>query len=108
MKWFYNWLHTKLQQAEREQNGSVSGKKLRIADMLSEPTPIGLGKQRHRNFDVTPMTFNVYPANGGWAIEYSFYDHKNDTATNRLHVVPHDADLAGALEKIINYELLVK
>lgn len=108
MKWFYNWLHTKLQQAEQEQNGSVPSKKLRIADMLGESTSISLSKQRSRHFEVTPMTFNVYPANGGWAIEYNYYDHKNDNVTNRLHVVPHDADLAGALEKIINYELLVK
>lgn len=72
----------------------------------TQPSPMIVEKSRR--FNVSPMTFNVYSANGGWAIEYNHYDHKNDTAINRLHVVPHDADLAAALEKIINYEMLMK
>lgn len=52
------------------------------------------------------MNFSVYKANGGFIIEYHYYDRHRDLSENKLHIVTEDKDLGEELGKIISFETL--
>jgi hypothetical protein len=52
------------------------------------------------------MNFSVYKANGGFIIEYHYYDRHRDRSENKLHIVTEDKDLGEELGKIISFETL--
>jgi hypothetical protein len=52
------------------------------------------------------MNFSVHKANGGFIIEYHYYDRHRDRSENKLHIVTDDKDLGEELGKIISFETL--
>jgi len=52
------------------------------------------------------MNFSVHKANGGFIIEYHYYDRHRDRNENKLHIVTEDKDLGEELGKIISFETL--
>lgn len=112
MKWFDRWFAKKVKQvqdADVEQPAE-----LEASLQLSKANAIiGVrSKQRYseplRRFEKRGMTFTVYNANGGYAVEYVFYDEKNDENINRLHIIPSDKDLGQSIGLIIDYEMMMK
>lgn len=110
MKWFDKWFARKCQQAwsDAQPEPSQESYPIAIGSSKRTRTRADIIGSSARNFETRPMTFNVYPANGGWAVEYHYYNNETDTNTNRLHVVPAERDLGECLAKIVNYEILMK
>jgi hypothetical protein len=52
------------------------------------------------------MNFSVHKANGGFIIEYHYYDKHRDRGEHKLHIVTEDKDLGEELGKIISFETL--
>ena len=70
-----------------------------------------------RAFETTPgtdssrlnsngMNFSVFKANGGFIIEYHYYDRHRDRSENKLHIVTDDKDLGEEIGKISSFETL--
>lgn len=59
---------------------------------------------RHEN----GMTFTIYPARGGFVVEYSQYNDKSSDTDHGLHIITGDQDLGDALGKIITIQQLIK
>jgi hypothetical protein len=114
MKWFDRWLAKKVRQAwenagnepvERDYDAQAKLSKgkysNRIGGQAARPVP-------DRHFEKRGMTFTVYQANGGYAVEYIYYDDKADENHNRLHIIPADKDLGESIGRIIDYEMMMK
>lgn len=112
MKWFDRWFSKKVRQAwenarqpaedDHAQAKLSKGKYLnRIGIQAARPVP-------DRHFEKRGMTFTVYQANGGYAVEYIYYDDKTDENHNRLHIIPADKDLGESIGRIIDYEMMMK
>ena len=104
MKWFYKWLASKIDDtkyAEPDEamavNTSSSGrpKSRRIASVRESDE---LGSE--------PITFKMFKGNGGWAIEFRQYDHKNDRVDTSLYVVNNEEELGRHISQIITMEAL--
>ena len=107
MKWFDNWFAKKCKQAWEN------------ADAREE-SPVGLNiptakASRRRNTLVAggdnelrtdPITFKMFKANGGWAVEFHQYDHKADKMDTSLYVVGSEDELGNSISKIITMEAL--
>lgn len=106
MKWFYRWLGNKINQAnsveEAEPSGLVIGgtnrpsNKVRRAHTIRESDELGSD----------PITFKMFKASGGWAIEFRQYDSKNDRVDNNLYVVNDEEELGKHISQIITMEAL--
>jgi hypothetical protein len=64
------------------------------------------GSTKTSNLNSYGMNFTVYKANGGFIIEYHYYDKHRDRSENKLHIVTEDKDLGEELGKIISFETL--
>lgn len=108
MRWFFKWLASKIDDtkyAEKDyaedhaipMNTLSSGrvaKSRRIAVRESEE----LGSE--------PITFRMFKANGGWAIEFRHYDNKTDRMDTSLYVVNNEEELGKHISQIITMEAL--
>jgi hypothetical protein len=104
--WFYKWLGDKISAVNSSQ------------DMEAEPSGINLigrpiGKTNRipkiRESDELgsePITFKMFKGNGGWAIEFRQYDHKNDRVDTSLYVVNDEEELGKHVSQIITMEAL--
>ena len=52
------------------------------------------------------MHFRIYPATGGYIVEYQYYDEKNDRNHQALHLIPSELDMGTELSKILTLEAL--
>lgn len=52
------------------------------------------------------MRFQLYKAFGGYVIETTQYDNRNDRRLNKMYVITEDKDLGQELGKIITMEAL--
>lgn len=52
------------------------------------------------------MRFQLYKASGGYVIETTQYDNRNDRRINKMYVITEDKDLGQELGKIITMEAL--
>lgn len=52
------------------------------------------------------MDFSLYPANGGYIVEYHSYDRKRDETSHTLHVITEDQDLGQRVGEIVTIEML--
>lgn len=97
MKWFYRWLGNRIRQVSREENEPNIG--------LAKPRknlPIRESDDLHSD----PITFKMFKANGGWAIEFRQYDPKNDRHNTSLYVVNGEEELGKHISQIITMEAL--
>ena len=74
LKWFYRYLGRKINHVQRE-------------DDSCEAYPSKLSSVRERD-DIAsePITFKMFKAKGGWAIEFRQYDRKSDRSETSLQV----------------------
>jgi hypothetical protein len=104
--WFYRWLGNKISAV----NGSP--------DMEAEPAGVNLiGRPISKSNRISkvresddlssePITFKMFKANGGWAIEFRQYDSRNDRVDTSLYVVNDEQELGKHVSQIITMEAL--
>lgn len=102
MKWFYKWLRNKLDDSQYAPEAELSSMK-----------NIGLAKPRRINtiresddLNTEPITFKMFKASGGWAIEFRQYDNRNDRVDTSLYVVTDENELGKHISQIITMEAL--
>ena len=59
-------------------------------------------------FRTEGLRFHIYPATGGYVMEYSTYDRNTDRSSSNLHIIPSDQDLGQGIAHIITLEMLRK
>lgn len=103
IKWFYKWLGSKIQDSQYEDSDAV-------------PTPIGANRaakprritavRESDELNTEPITFKMFKASGGWAIEFRQYDNRNDRVDVNLYVVNDEEELGRHISQIITMEAL--
>ena len=63
---------------------------------------------RDREIEGNGMNFTIMNAVGGYVMQYSQYDEKNDRNDRRLHIITSDQDLGQSIAHIITLEMLRK
>jgi hypothetical protein len=106
MKWFYKWLSSKIDDTKYEDSGP--GEAISLSSMSSSrPKSNRIAKVRENDeLSSEPITFKMFKANGGWAIEFRQYDHKNDRIDTSLYVVNDEEELGKHVSQIITMEAL--
>jgi len=104
MKWFYKWLASKIDDTKYvdhdeaiPMNALSSGrpKSRRISTVRD-----------NEELSTDPITFKMFKASGGWAIEFRQYDNKNDRVDTSLYVVNNEEELGKHISQIITMEAL--
>lgn len=112
MKWFDRWFANKCKEAWENSNVEVTEEPQYA---ISSGRQIGLASAKRRNISTVresddlssePITFKMFKANGGWAIEFRQYDVKNDRVDNSLYVVNNEEELGKHISQIITMEAL--
>jgi hypothetical protein len=100
IQWFYRWLDNKIQNSRYEDNEAV-------------PTPLRGAKSRriqsvrdNEELSSEPITFKMYKASGGWAVEFRQYDNRNDRVDTSLYVINDEEELGKHISQIITMEAL--
>jgi hypothetical protein len=93
MKWFYRWLRRKINNLDE----AISSR-----DMLVNSSRPKMYIDDHSN----SINFSVTRANGGYVVQFSQYDKRNDRMDTKLHIVTDDKDLGEEIGKIISFETL--
>jgi hypothetical protein len=91
------WLGNRIQQAQENAYQLSSGKtslKLSVSERI--------GDQRDS------MNFQIHSATGGYILEFSSYDKRNDEWDKHLHIIREEEDLGESIAKIITIEMLRK
>lgn len=104
MKWFYKWLAEKIDDTKY-----VDHDEPRPMDNLSSGRPKSRRISTVRDneeLSTDPITFKMFKANGGWAIEFRQYDNKNDRVDTSLYVVNNEEELGKHISQIITMEAL--
>ena len=96
MQWFYKWLGNKIRQA-REDNEPTIG--------LARPRKL-ISARESEELNTEPITFKMFKASGGWAIEFRQYDSRNDRMNANLYVVNDEHELGKHISQIITMEAL--
>ena len=97
MKWFYKWLGNRIRQATREENEPTIG--------LARPRKLTPARESDE-LNTEPITFKMFKASGGWAIEFRQYDSRNDRIDTNLYVVNDEQELGKHISQIITMEAL--
>ncbi len=104
MKWFYRWLASKIDDTKYSEPDEPMG-----TNMISSGRPKSRRIAQVRESDELssePISFKMFKASGGWAIEFRQYDHKNDRADTSLYVVNNEEELGKHISQIITMEAL--
>jgi hypothetical protein len=106
MKWFYKWLASKLDDSKYEDTGEAISL---TAGNSGRPMPKSrrIGTVRESDdLSTEPITFKMFKASGGWAVEFRQYDHRNDRIETSLYVVNDEEELGKHISQIITMEAL--
>lgn len=101
LHWFYKWLGNKIENTKYAEEapqliGSNAIKKAR-----------GLAKlDRDADISADPISFKMFKANGGWAVEFKQYDENSDRIHSSLYVVTNEEELGKHISQIITMEAL--
>ena len=104
MRWFYKWLASKIDDTKYSEpdeaiavNTISSGrsKSRRIASVRD-----------NEELSSEAITFKMFKASGGWAIEFRQYDNRNDKVDTSLYVVNDEEELGKHISQIITMEAL--
>jgi hypothetical protein len=60
----------------------------------------------NEDLSTEPITFKMFKANGGWAVEFRQYDNRNDRIDTSLYVVNDEEELGKHISQIITMEAL--
>lgn len=105
MKWFYKWLSEKISDSQQEQEPE-SGIKIGLATNRPNKSRRIETVRENDSLNTEPITFKMFKASGGWAIEFRQYDHKNDRVDTNLYVVNDEEELGKHISQIITMEAL--
>ena len=95
MRWFYKWLGSKI---DNSLNDCAVPEIQRMNSITST--------RDNEHFSSEPITFKMFKASGGWAIEFRQYDHKHDRLDTSLYVVNSEEELGKHVSQIITMEAL--
>lgn len=106
MKWFFKWLASKIDDtkyAEKDYDdmqpvASIGSNKISKTRRLSVRESDELSSE--------PITFRMFKASGGWAVEFRQYDNKNDRMDTSLYVINNEEELGAHISQIITMEAL--
>lgn len=102
MNWFYRWLSDKISDA----NHSAEENAINLVS-TGRPKSHKLSTVREsEDLRSEPITFKMYKASGGWAIEFRQYDNRNDRVDTSLYVVSDEEELGKHVSQIITMEAL--
>lgn len=104
MKWFYKWLASKIENSKYSEPDEALG-----VNLISAGRPKSRRIEAVRESDslsTEPITFKMFKASGGWAIEFRQYDNKNDRVDTSLYVVNSEEELGKHISQIITMEAL--
>ena len=104
IQWFYRWLGDKISNANREvesdtQPGINIARPRKLSKSLSTV-------RENDELHSEPITFKMFKASGGWAIEFRQYDSRNDRVETNLYVVNDEEELGKHISQIITMEAL--
>lgn len=109
MKWFDKWFAKKCKQAWEDSQYEPE-------ENLTGMNPISSGRnmkarrlstvRESDDLSSEPITFKMYKASGGWAIEFRQYDNRNDRMDTSLYVVNDEEELGKHISQIITMEAL--
>lgn len=104
MKWFYKWLSEKISDSQQE---AESDMKVGV-NTISRPSKSRRIEtvRESDTLNTEPITFKMFKASGGWAIEFRQYDNKNDRVETSLYVVNNEEELGKHISQIITMEAL--
>jgi hypothetical protein len=95
MNWFFKWLRNKLNNIDME--NFINSKERVLAARPSK---------NYIDDHFNSINFSVTRANGGYVVQFSQYDKRNDRTDTKLHIVTDDKDLGEEIGKIISFETL--
>jgi hypothetical protein len=98
MKWFYRWLGSKISEAN-----TVRDEAMNIG--IARPRKL-ISARESDELNTEPITFKMFKASGGWAIEFRQYDSRNDRMNANLYVVNDEHELGKHISQIITMEAL--
>lgn len=107
MKWFFQWLGNKIENCATDSNDTepmVASNRPR--KYRHRTNVISAGPSIEEMFSSEPITFKMYKASGGWAIEFRQYDSKTDRFDTSLYVVNDAEELGNHISQIITMEAL--
>lgn len=109
LNWFYRWVGKKILAASREhdeqavETGTIG---LVGANPNRAATRKSLAVRESDGLNTEPITFKMFKASGGWAIEFRQYDNRNDRVDTNLYVVNDEQELGRHISQIITMEAL--
>jgi hypothetical protein len=103
MKWFYKWLAEKIDDTKYVDHDEAIP-----MNTLSSGRPKSrrISVRDNEDLSTEPITFKMFKASGGWAIEFRQYDNKNDRVDTSLYVVNNEEELGKHISQIITMEAL--
>lgn len=104
MKWFYRWLGSKISDANSIDVSPDSGLVIGSNKARRKISPV----RESDELGSEPITFKMFKASGGWAIEFRQYDNRNDRVDMNLYVVNDEQELGKHISQIITMEALKK
>ena len=105
MNWFYKWVGKKITEANSETD--VVETTIGSAISLNKaPAPRIRAGRDSDTLGTEPITFKMFKASGGWAIEFRQYDNKTDRIDTSLYVVNSEEELGKHISQIITMEAL--
>ena len=102
MRWFYKWLRKKLDDSQYAKEDATVG----LAIGLNKPSRRISTVRESDDIASDPITFKMFKASGGWAIEFRKYDPRNDRHDTSLYVVNDEQELGKSISQIITMEAL--
>lgn len=108
MKWFDKWLANKCKQAWENSQYEEKGEAISLNTLSSNRPKVNRISKGRESDDLStePITFKMFKASGGWAIEFRQYDSRNDRVETSLYVVNDEEELGRHISQIITMEAL--
>jgi hypothetical protein len=108
MKWFDNWLYTKVRDMWDNRD---KYEQIKTATWLQEKhnMAIGMGTamvERGRPEGEGRITFELSSAVGGRILNVRHYDERKDRHETQTYVIPSGQDVGERVAKIVNLELI--
>jgi hypothetical protein len=105
MKWFFKWLRNKLDDSQYAKEDTIPTVGAQVGLAVNKPRRL-ISARESDDINTEPITFKMFKASGGWAIEFRQYDSRNDRIDTNLYVVTDEHELGKHISQIITMEAL--
>lgn len=106
LKWFYKWLGSKIQDSQYVDEEAVPQPGINLVGRPRKLSKSLSSVRENDELNSEPITFKMFKASGGWAIEFRQYDNRNDRVETNLYVVNDEEELGKHISQIITMEAL--